>query len=267
MSSKIQQLLENMWQDYIKLNPQANEIYGLFKSREGDVVNDHIALRTYNDKRINIGVLARIFIDNGFKEAGEYHFEQKKLYAKHFQHDDDSLPKIFISELLVDQLSQSAQQTIKNLIDQMDVSITKKENFLYSGRPWNIDYKTYEILLNESEYAGWMAAHGFRPNHFTVSINALKTFKGIEEVNQFLKDNGHKLNDSGGEIKGSKEVLLEQSSTMANKVMVSFDGEDKEIPSCYYEFAKRYADDSGKLYQGFVAKSADKIFESTDTKN
>ena len=36
------------------------------------------------------------------------------------------------------------------------------------------------------------------------------------------------------------------------------------IPSCYYEFAKRYADQSGNLYQGFVAKSADKIFESTN---
>jgi hypothetical protein len=38
----------------------------------------------------------------------------------------------------------------------------------------------------------------------------------------------------------------------------------KEIPGCYYEFAKRYPDADGKLYSGFIAKSADKIFESTD---
>jgi hypothetical protein len=38
----------------------------------------------------------------------------------------------------------------------------------------------------------------------------------------------------------------------------------KEIPACYYEFAKRYPDADGKLYSGFIAKSADKIFESTD---
>jgi hypothetical protein len=37
-----------------------------------------------------------------------------------------------------------------------------------------------------------------------------------------------------------------------------------EIPSCYYEFALRYPDTDGKLYSGFIAKSADKIFESTD---
>jgi hypothetical protein len=36
------------------------------------------------------------------------------------------------------------------------------------------------------------------------------------------------------------------------------------IPSAYYEFARRYPDKDGKLYSGFIAKSADKIFESTD---
>jgi hypothetical protein len=37
-----------------------------------------------------------------------------------------------------------------------------------------------------------------------------------------------------------------------------------EVPGCYYEFARRYAMPSGQLYQGFIAKSADKIFESTN---
>jgi hypothetical protein len=44
------------------------------------------------------------------------------------------------------------------------------------------------------------------------------------------------------------------------------DGQMHAVPTCYYEFAKRYPDASGKLFQGFVATSADKIFESTDTK-
>ena len=35
------------------------------------------------------------------------------------------------------------------------------------------------------------------------------------------------------------------------------------IPCCYYEFAKRYTQADGKLFRGFVAQSADKIFEST----
>ncbi len=32
----------------------------------------------------------------------------------------------------------------------------------------------------------------------------------------------------------------------------------------FYEFAKRYPTANGKLYQGFVAASADKFFESTN---
>ena len=62
----------------------------------------------------------------------------------------------------------------------------------------------------------------------------------------------------------SKDLLtffLEQFSTLANKVEVQFTDCKKEIPSCYFEFAKRYRLDSDERYQSFVAKSVDKIFE------
>ena len=53
-------------------------------------------------------------------------------------------------------------------------------------------------------------------------------------------------------------------SKNASSVEVKFTEGVYNIPGCYYEFAKRYPDSSGQLYQGFVAASADKIFESTD---
>jgi hypothetical protein len=43
-------------------------------------------------------------------------------------------------------------------------------------------------------------------------------------------------------------------------------GERHVIPTCYYEFARRYPDADGKIYEGFVAASADKIFESTNAR-
>jgi hypothetical protein len=58
-------------------------------------------------------------------------------------------------------------------------------------------------------------------------------------------------------------VFLEQSSTLANNIEVKFDDGVLTIPACYYEFARRYPLKTGELYQGFVAASADKIFEST----
>ncbi len=64
-------------------------------------------------------------------------------------------------------------------------------------------------------------------------------------------------------MKGSPEDLLEQSSTMADRVVVRFSDREATIPSCFYEFALRYPKPDGELYSGFVAASADKIFEST----
>jgi hypothetical protein len=72
------------------------------------------------------------------------------------------------------------------------------------------------------------------------------------------------MNDSGGEIKGTPAELLEQSSIKAGTLPIEFTDGIHEIPSCYYEFARRYPDKNGELYGGFIAKSADKIFESTD---
>ena len=108
-----------------------------------------------------------------------------------------------------------------------------------------------------------MSAFGFRVNHFTVLINELKTLKSVAEVNTALKDAGFKLNPSGGEIKGSETVGLMQSSTMASETSVDFVDGKRKVPGCYYEFAQRFPVD-GKLYNGFVEQSADKIFESTN---
>jgi len=173
---------------------------------------------------------------------------------------------VFISELLVEEFSPSLQSTIQGLIAQVDEEATKADNFIYSGRHWSLDAKTYETLLEESEYAAWVAAFGYRANHFTVSINHLEGFETLESVNDALKQAGFVLNSAGGEIKGSPEVLLEQSSTMADKIAVEFSDTTVEIPSCFYEFALRYPKANGELYTGFVAASADKIFESTNAK-
>lgn len=258
-----------MWSDYCQLNPAAKRIHDLLEAQGETVLNDHIALRTFNHPSLGIESLARQFKDWGYVEKGEYTFVEKKLYAKHYEHPDETLPKIFISELELEKVSPFVRETINTLVAQMPPETTKRPDFSMSGRHWKIDYKTYEALAQESEYASWVAAYGFRPNHFTVFINNLKSLSDIRTLNEFIKKNGYILNTSGGEVKGTQADFLEQSSTMASEIPVSFDdGSTHNIPGCYYEFAKRYPlegqDPQGKLYQGFVAKSADKIFESTN---
>ena len=267
MHQNVNELFTNLWQNYLSVTPSAVKVHELLGStQQNDVVNDHIALRTFNLPKVGLEKLAKHFKAVGYKECGTYNFEAKKLYAKHFEHSDPNQPKVFISELLVEEFSQELQSTIKNLVEQIDEDAITADNFLYSGRHWEIDSATYESLLKESEYAAWTAAWGFRANHFTVSINALNNFDTIEAVNDALKQAGFPLNTTGGEVKGSPEVLLEQSSTLADSARLAFKDGEKNIPSCFYEFALRYPMADGKLYTGFVAASADKIFESTNAR-
>ncbi|MGF1724582.1 DUF1338 domain-containing protein [Photobacterium nomapromontoriensis] len=262
---RVAQLFEGLWQDYVqRLCPSAAQIHDLLTEEE-PLYNDHIALRTFNLPAVGLDRLAAPFIAIGYKPCGEYHFEDKKLYAEHFEHPDPLAPKVFISELLVGQFSSLFQQTVRDLIEQVPESAMRDPTFLYGGRLWSLDYATYELLYAESEYAGWLAAHGFGANHFTVSINHLEQFTEVAEVNHLLLHNGFTINESGGAVKGSPTVMLEQSSTMADHVKVGFSDGVYVVPGGFYEFAKRYPTTvDGELYRGFVEASADKIFESTN---
>ena len=266
MNQELKAFFQKTWIQYTKLNPDALKIHQLLESREESVVNDHIAYRTLRHPRFGIQSLIPFFEKYGYKEKGEYNFKVKKLYAIHMEHPEDpSLPKIFISELLMDQFSEFLQNTLNRVVMDIPFSAIECEDFCYSGRHWVSSHKVYQELYEESEYAAWFYTFGFCANHFTVNLNIMNSFKEVSELNSFLIEQGFKMNESGGLVKGSPQQFLEQSSTMAYQKEVKFKEGPYEIPSCYYEFAKRYPlPDSKKLYQGFVAQSADKIFESTN---
>jgi hypothetical protein len=263
---KAQEIFEKLWTDYTCQNPEALEIYNSFIAEGEKVENDHIAFRTFFDTRINVDVLARPFLEAGYEQKGYYIFEDKHLTAKHYEHKTLSdAPRVFISQLMTEHFCPELQAVVKQCAAKVPDQLVFGNNLIFAGNVWGPpSYETYELLRKESEYAAWLYVYGFVTNHFTVSINSLKKLNTIQKVNQFLKEKGYPLNSSGGEIKGTPGELLEQSSTKAGFLSVGFVEGVFEIPSCYYEFAIRYPDMDGKLYSGFIAKSADKIFESTD---
>ncbi|NOH54415.1 DUF1338 domain-containing protein [Vibrio coralliilyticus] len=259
-----QVLFQSLWNDYIqRLCPSADKVHHLLQENE-PLINDHIALRTFNVAPLGIETLAKPFIDAGYKPCGDYEFESKKLVAKHFEHPDPKQPKVFISELKVNECSPELQAIVAKLVEQLDTDKLKGHEFLSGGRLWELSFADYQLLAKESEYASWLAAHGYGANHFTVSVNQLDAFEEVKGVNDHLREAGFTINESGGEVKGSPDVLLEQSSTMADKVPVTFTEGTEMVPGGFYEFAKRYPMSNGELYPGFVAASADKIFESTN---
>jgi len=260
----LENLLKHLWEDYIQTNPQSLRIFNVLLSHFQIIYNDHLAFRTYNYPKVALEIIAKPFKNFGYQEKEEYFFKEKKLRAKHYEHRIEALPKIFISELLTEQFSKNLQKQVLKTLDSISEESANLWDFCVSGRTWKISYPIYEALRKESEYAAWMYVFGFRANHFTVAAHKLPALSDLQVLNDFLKKNGFTLNSNGGEIKGSPEVYLEQSSTLANEVPVEFQEGIHSIPACYYEFAKRYPMPNGKLFQGFLEQSANKIFESTD---
>lgn len=253
------------WKEYLKRTPTAKKIFdGLIEKGE-TVVNDHLALRTFCHEDIDKEKIASYFEDQGMEIRGHYEFPNKHVTALHLEHvEKEDFPKIFISEIHIDKLSKETQKIIQNSLSQVEEFGTIDE-LVSRKRPWTLSYESYQTVLKESEYAAWLLAYGFFPNHFTVSVKDLKHFYQIEGLNKWIQRQGIEMNESGGLIKGSEKDLLQQSSTMADLGKVEFSDGVFEVRACYYEFAKRYPDKKGKIYQGFIAANADKIFDSTNS--
>src|SRR5262245_15217535 len=109
----LEMLISGLWDDYIALNPQAKAIYELLRSSGEEVVNDHIALRTFRHPHIDLDALASCFTCFGYQLRGEYVFPDKKLNARHYENVDSNQPKIFISELLIESFSPEFQRIVQ----------------------------------------------------------------------------------------------------------------------------------------------------------
>ena len=250
-----------------------------------DAQNDHIAFRTMGVDNLGIASFEKIWLAYGYERRDPYRFQAKKLDAYWYAPPSPELPRIFISELRVGDLSEDAQRIIRSYtdevrsdpVDDLDLSDgTQVDEFLHSPL-WRLPtLSDYERLQAESEYAAWVIYNRYYLNHFTVSVHRLpEGYSTIPDFNRFLEARGFELNDSGGKVKTSDDGLLRQSSTVAEMIEAEFaGGERKPISGSYVEFAERrplpeYAHMPPRELtrdmrrEGFEAGNADKIFEST----
>ncbi|MBN2668202.1 MAG: DUF1338 domain-containing protein [Bacteroidales bacterium] len=250
---------------------------------ENEILNDHIAFRTLGLEHLGIASLEKIFLHYGYQKKDAYEFPQKKLKAFWFAPPLPHFPRIFISQLMVDQLSEKAQSIInkytrtikKDPVDALNLNdASQVDNFLHSPLWQTPTLEDYQYLEEESEYAAWVIYNRLFLNHFTISIHQLpKGYNTIEDFNRFLEINHLTLNNSGGKLKISHDGLLKQSSTIAGMIKGEFIATDgssisKTIPGSYVEFAERDLlnpndNTSGKRREGFEANNANHIFEST----
>lgn len=272
----VQAIVEAMRQEGIITN--ANEIE-----------NDHIAFRTMGVPHLGIASFEKIFQHYGYQKRDAYDFAEKKLNAFWFAPpaDTENLPRIFVSELRVNELSDTAQQIIHRYTDVVTADPVDGLNlndaaavdaFLHQPLWPTPTLADYQTLLRESEYAAWVIYNRYYLNHFTISVHNLREgYNTMEEFTAFLERWGFRLNTSGGIIKVSPDGGLRQASTVAQLVEAEFaNGETARIAGSYVEFAERRVlpqfahlpqEKIGRQHrrEGFEAGNADKIFESTFT--
>ncbi len=260
-------LIQKLWKDYRKITPTIIKVKHLLNVNDYHKFCDHIAFRTINtegldhhdsDNNFGIQKISEHFLKLGYTIENHYVFTEKNLKAVHLSKENS--PRIFISELLLHKFSKHLQDVLIDAFKQQNITDT----ILTAGRNWKVNYKIYNELRKESEYASWLYIHGHRVNHFTINVNRLQGYS-IENVCAQLKTSGIKLNHFGNMIKGNKKLGLKQASTMADEVHVVFEDIENpiEIPSCYVEFAERFMVNN-KMFDGFITSSADKIFQSTN---
>lgn len=254
-----------LWNQYIQVTPQAQSIQTLFNARGEDVINDHVAFRTFNIDGFNLEAVIPVLKSLGYEIFDSYQFPDKHLKAHAFLvPDDQAAPKIFFSEIECEKLSTESQRVIEKITANLSGALTLDQ--LVGSYPFQKPTQSdYLQLAAESEYAAWLSTMGYQANHFTVNINVLKTLPTMEAVVELLQNNGYSMNSVGGIIKGTETDYLVQSSTLADTIEFEFaDGICDRIPSCFYEFAKRFSTADGKLFQGFVTNNANAIFDSTN---
>jgi hypothetical protein len=286
----LQQVLNGLMTRYRERVPDVSAIFqAMIKEKiisdPSEIENDHIAFRTIGVKFLGIQSLEKIFLHYGYKKMDHYFFPEKKLDAHWYSPANPKDPRIFISELRVNDLSTKTKTLIKSYTDEVKSDPTDKldldnaaavDKFLHSGL-WRLPtWEHYSALADESEYAAWAIYNRYYLNHFTISVHNLKEgYNTIQDFNNFLEKYGFVLNDSSGKIKRSPDGGLLQSSTVAHMISAPFaNGEQHRIPGSYVEFAeRRVLPEFAHLQrseikrehrrEGFEAANADKIFEST----
>jgi hypothetical protein len=252
-----------------------------------NIENDHIAFRTMGVPNLGVRSFEKIFLHYGYEKKDHYFFEGKKLDAWWYSPPRETDPRIFVSELRVNDLSEESQRIIKSYTDEVTsdpVDALDLDNgaevdaFLHRPLWRTPTVADYQSLLKESEYAAWVIYNRYYLNHFTISVHNLpEGYNTVAAFNEFLEKNGIRLNTSGGKIKESPDGGLLQSATVAEMIDAEFaGGEHLTISGSYVEFAERKvlpyfanippAEIKRKHRRdGFEAANADKIFESTYT--
>ena len=80
----------SLWNQYIRVTPQATGIRTLLTTRGERVVNDHVAFRTFDVEGYDLATVSNILASIGYKAFDSYTFPDKTVSYTHL-----TLPTIY----------------------------------------------------------------------------------------------------------------------------------------------------------------------------
>ena len=262
--------------DYLQKIPYGNEFSVHVKDDpvmgQTGLREDHIAFRTFacptGDIPSGIASIERIFGSLGWSRGVDqdgmecrYDFPNMHLHAIHLDYPTDrpDLPKMFISELLVDELEPADAAKIKadlaetrdpltasdkewlrrlstgELISENEAAGLIDRAYKALARPWLPPHRSTVLQTNErSQYAAWTLLNG--PMNHTAYLT-----ENIETTAQGHKNAGRELLPS---IQGSKEKGLLQTSVRSPMFdyAVTEDDDGSLVEAGVFDFAVREED-------------------------
>ena len=286
-----QRLWQKLWEDYQMRVSYARTYKEMIHEAGGTVVNDHIAFRSLRlrveGRNLGIAYLESMVKVLDYEMAGEYIFPDQKLYARHYRHPEQEkldLPKLFISELMVELLPEPIAKMIEKtvtpgkLFEPWDLERWIETAQVHQiqkifTRPWPAPLKSVVEALHEvSQYGAWVLLHGYAVNHFTGYINRQHApqYPDIESTAHALAQRGIPMKAT---IEGNVGSGLRQTATQAVTEMVPVHDDVSGVltripwPYAYYEIAERnvveVAPGQKALFEGFLGPQARNLFEMT----
>jgi len=286
-------ILEKLWDHYLSELPQLASLQTALSSTQLPL--DHCAIIDLPGENTGIPILSQIMHLLDYQVAGAGYLPDKQnefVWLASRDHTTqtarEALPQIVIADFRLTALPKAVQTIIKyyaaqsqlapmarwqELIRQNNTAIFIDEVFSYlTRRDWSLpslqDYKTVQAC---NELLAWVLVFGRTVNHFGLAIHLLDRFTDLAQFNHWIINTSQwRLNQKNGLIKGSEQLRIEQSSSVANEIVVHLADAAITIPNRFVEFVWRYPAmySSAEPYYwsdyftGFLANNADVVIES-----
>lgn len=294
--SFLRELLDRLWGAYRLKMEHVVTYESVVAAHGGTFRNDHVAFRTLAAQNPAAGhfTLGRIFEALGYRAGGCYDFPDTHLTAVHYNAPDPSLPKIFVSQLKIWELSPAGRErcfaslrahrptvsdadladlsSLETLGPRRRKEVFERVSAVFLELPWPLPQKADVLALNEeSQYGAWVLVNGYGVNHFTAAVDPKgpRALNDIEKVVEALRRAGVPMKAT---IEGARGSGLRQTSTEAVVVPTAVrDGKTKTLMPWTYAyleiaerpFRKNPTTGRRERFEGFLGGQAAPLFEMT----